>query len=276
MPVHRILAPLVAASAVRPGVFCIVGGLLLGAYLLLATGFAQMCAANALQILTALGVVLWAGAVVAYPRATTEPSGAPSWMRPEAAARWGRVASIVAAAVPTTYALTRYSWAFYPLGFDRQTWEEGLADGSLLPGFWLGTFALVCAVLTLGLFQRWGEVLPQWIPRLGGRRVPVATAVVPASFVAMIVFPAGISMIVRSAAQGFFLPGALSENWGAVGPTWLWPLWGLALGAATLGYYLRRRGELCDRGTTARASLTPGAALRTVRSALRLTSRRFS
>ena len=106
---------------------------------------------------------------------------------------------------------------------------------------WLGAFAVVGAVLTLGLVQRWGEVVPSWVPRLGGRRVPPAAAVVPASFVAIVLVPAGISMVRQVLAQD--VGQEIVENWAAAGPTFLWPVWGLALGAATLAYALRRRGE---------------------------------
>ena len=34
-----------------------------------------------------------------------------------------------------------------------------------------------------------------------------------------------------------------ANNWATVGPELLWPLWGAALGAATLAYYYRRRGR---------------------------------
>jgi hypothetical protein len=34
-----------------------------------------------------------------------------------------------------------------------------------------------------------------------------------------------------------------AENWAALAPELLWPLWGAALGAATLAYYCRRRGK---------------------------------
>lgn len=43
------------------------------------------------------------------------------------------------------------------------------------------TFLLVgLALLTLGLVQRWGEIVPRWIPWVGARRVPPLAAVVPA------------------------------------------------------------------------------------------------
>jgi hypothetical protein len=36
--------------------------------------------------------------------------------------------------------------------------------------------------------------------------------------------------------------GLFDGNWAAVWPALLWPIWGLALGAATLAYYYRRKG----------------------------------
>jgi hypothetical protein len=44
----------------------------------------------------------------------------------------------------------------------------------------LATLAVGGAILTLGLIQRWGEVFPRWIPFVGGKRVPISLAVVPA------------------------------------------------------------------------------------------------
>jgi hypothetical protein len=36
---------------------------------------------------------------------------------------------------------------------------------------------LALALLTVGLIRPWGEVLPRWLPLLGGRQVPVGVAV---------------------------------------------------------------------------------------------------
>jgi hypothetical protein len=40
-----------------------------------------------------------------------------------------------------------------------------------------------------------------------------------------------------------------------VGPTFLFPVWGVALAVATLGYYFRRRGpcSVCGRGASGKA-----------------------
>jgi hypothetical protein len=101
------------------------------------------------------------------------------------------------------------------------------------------------AILTLGLIQRWGEVFPRWVPFLAGRRVPPALAIVPAAVVAILVTSAGLMFVrltlLRTANDVFTFIDP--EDWAALGPELLWPIWGVALAAATLAYYLRRRGE---------------------------------
>jgi len=83
---------------------------------------------------------------------------------------------------------------------------------------------------------------------LAGRRVPVGLAVVPATIVAVAVLPAGLSLIVLGLGESRL--ALTADSWGAVGPTLLWPVWSLALGAATYAYWLRRRGtcRVCGRG----------------------------
>ncbi|MGC0249611.1 hypothetical protein [Pseudactinotalea sp. Z1748] len=191
-----------------------------------------------LQLMILVGVFLWGAAARQYLH--SRPRALPGWTRPEAASRWGRAATVVAVIPPLVYAATRFAWIVYPLGFDRAQWEAARATGHLWSGVWLGVFAALGAVLTLGLVQRWGEVVPRWVPGLAGRPVPVALAVVPASLVALIILPAGISMI-RQFGGGAAID--FIDGWAAFGPMFLWPLWSVALGVATLGYALRRRGK---------------------------------
>jgi hypothetical protein len=99
---------------------------------------------------------------------------------------------------------------------------------------------LAGAFLTLGLVQRWGEVFPRWVPFLSGKRVPPAMAIVPASLVSVMVTSAGLHVV-----RGFLVNGFPAEGWATTAPGLLWPMWGVALGAATLAYY-RRRGR-CAR-----------------------------
>ncbi len=137
--------------------------------------------------------------------------------------------------------------------------RQGQERGIWVSGLFLATFGLAGAGLMLGLVQRWGEAFPRWMIGLAGRRVPVALAVVPASIasVLLVVGGAGIwsglgQMIANMAASGAKaseIPGAIIFQ---VGPTLLFPVWGVALAAATLGYYYRRRGpcSVCGRGAS--------------------------
>ncbi|MCG5448863.1 hypothetical protein [Micromonospora hortensis] len=199
------------------------------------------------------GGLLLAGAVLAWQRRTAAACVGcgrnhtdRGWTTPAAATRWGRWAAGIAAVIPFTYALTRFAWAAgIPLGISREFLTEMQDTGLVWAGFGLAAFATVGAVLTLGLVQGWGERFPRWMLGLAGRRVPVKLAVVPATVVAISVTAASLGLL--SNPKFWELTGGLSIT-GA--PMLLWPVWGVALGAATYAYHLRRRGACrrCGRG----------------------------
>ncbi|MEU0971316.1 hypothetical protein ABZ357_40135 [Streptomyces sp. NPDC005917] len=110
------------------------------------------------------------------------------------------------------------------------------------------------ALLTLGLVKPWGEVFPRWIPLLGGRRVAIKAAVIPATV--------GATLLVLLAAY-FFLDPILfhihfTPSIGAKGTAtshlevsgWSQVLfvacylplvaWPVLVGAVTRAYYRRR------------------------------------
>jgi hypothetical protein len=184
----------------------------------------------------------------------TDDTGA--WTSRARARQWGRWATYIAVGVPVVYALTRWAWALgIPLGITEAFLREGQEIGLWWAGAALATLAVGGAVLTLGLTQRWGEVFPRWFPVVGGRRVPPLLAIVPAGLVAVIVTSAGL-MFWRLSLGGGFESGigetlTLEDQWAAVLPELLWPVWGLALATATLAYYYRRRGTcpICARGS---------------------------
>lgn len=191
------------------------------------------------QFLCLAGGFAWAAALAYQRRAWA--GAPPRWTRPEEAARWGRWATAVAVIIPLVYAATRLAWALgIPLGLTEEFFRQGQAEGLFAAGAALATVAIAGSALTLGLVQRWGEVFPRWLPGLGGRRVPLALAIVPASVVAVLVANAGLTFwrrtLIGDTSFDFF-----GGDWAALAPELLWPLWGLALGAATLAYYLRRR-----------------------------------
>ncbi|MFC9583726.1 NYN domain-containing protein [Streptomyces yangpuensis] len=197
-----------------------------------------------------VGGVLWTLATLAHQRRTGglcahcgRGGRAAAWTAPESAARWGRRAVLVSVLSTVPYEATRVAWFFgYPLGI-TDAFLEDMQDTPGLLGIGLG-LALASvggAVLTHGLVARWGEVWPRWVPFKAGRPVAPATAVVPALLVSVVAVPGGLMMI-RAGNQPF--------GWGTNYPAMLWVVWGAALGAATLAYYLRRRGTCghCAQG----------------------------
>jgi hypothetical protein len=209
------------------------------------------------QLLCLIGGFLWLTATLSYARGSADaclycgrrdrPEG---WNSTEHAARWGRIAVYVAMVAPVFYALTRYAWALgIPLGMSEEYLRRGQESGTWTSGLFLATFGLVGAVLMLGLVQRWGEVFPRWMIGLAGRRVPMALAVVPASLVSVLLIVGGFT-IWSGLDQMVAASVAVGEIIFQVGPTLLFPIWGLALAVGTLGYYYRRRGpcSVCGRG----------------------------
>jgi len=219
------------------------------------------------QVLCLIGGFLWLAATVCYGRRSAgaclycgRREGPEGWQGPNQAARWGRIAVYVAMVAPVFYTFTRYAWALgIPLGMSQEYLRSGQESGTWIGGLFLATFALVGALLMLGLVQRWGEVFPRWMIGLAGRRVPSALAVVPASLASVLVIIGGIGIwsglgqmvanLAASGADGGEIIGAIIFQ---LGPTLLFPVWGVALAVATLGYYFRRRGpcSVCGRGTS--------------------------
>jgi hypothetical protein len=219
------------------------------------------------QVLCLVGGFLWLAATICYGRRSGDTclycgrrDGPEGWKSPNQAARWGRIAVYLALVAPVFYALTRYAWALgLPLGMSVEELRLGQARGTWTAGLFLATFGLVGAVLMLGLVQRWGEVFPRWMIGLAGRRIPIALAVVPAALVSVLLIVGGIAiwfgrdqMVAAMVAGGAEGRGGVGEILFQVGPTLLFPVWGVALAVATVGYYYRRRGpcRVCGRGAS--------------------------
>jgi len=218
------------------------------------------------QLLCMIGGFFWLAATVIYTRRSADAclvcgrrDDLDGWTSPHKAARWGRTAVYVAIVVPVFYALIRYAWALgFSLGMDEELFRAGQESGKWIgAALTLGNFNLLGAFLMLGLVQRWGEVFPRWMIGLAGRRVPIGLAVVPASLVSVLLVVGGIGIWSVSGQMIANLVASGAENMEVVaailfelGPTLLFPVWGLALAVATLGYYYRRRGpcSICGRG----------------------------
>lgn len=165
------------------------------------------------------------------------------WTTRSGARRWGLVATLIAVACPLPYVTSRYLLAAgIPAGgFSR---EDMIAMNAEAPGIWffgagLATFGLIGAVLTTGLVLRWGERWPRWVPGLRGKSINPLAAIIPATLVSLML-PGAALMLVRidlmriAAGELGFAPLLLNAPW---------VLWGFALAAATLAYWLRRRPD---------------------------------
>jgi hypothetical protein len=153
--------------------------------------------------------------------------------------RWARVAAYVVPLLTVPSGLWRLALALDVPGMP----DPGQPAGQRLYMVFLSLLAEGLALLTLGLVQPWGEVLPRWIPLLGGRPIPPLAAVIPAALGA-----AAVTTIVAYAAYNAFVRGMI-ENLGTPGQQRMVvacyaPLvaWGPLLGAVTVAYYRRRRG----------------------------------
>jgi hypothetical protein len=201
------------------------------------------------KVFAVFGGVLLARALLTWQLRTAHAcpwcgrrAGGAGWTSAASAARWGRWAVAVAAIIPVLYSITRFAWlAGFPVGMSADSLAEMRESGAVWAGAGLGAFGVVGAVLTVGLVRPWGERFPRWLVGLAGRRVPVKLAVVPAGLVAVAVTAAGLALLSQPAVWD----GLTDLNVGIL-PMVLWPVWGIALGAAALAYHLRRRGS-CAR-----------------------------
>ena len=69
-----------------------------------------------------------------------------------------------------------------PVGVSDQLLRERYGFPGWGTAYVFGLMLLLAglALLTLGLVQQWGEIVPRWIPLVGGKRVRPLAAVVPA------------------------------------------------------------------------------------------------
>ncbi|MFF1820486.1 hypothetical protein ACFVWG_24490 [Kribbella sp. NPDC058245] len=120
----------------------------------------------------------------------------------------------------------------------QPTYIQGFGLKLYVVGLSLVSEAL--ALTSLGLVHRWGEVVPRWIPLIGGRRVAPNAAIIPATL-------GGLSLIAlwTFAMRNAYTDGFLyftNDFWQylMVGSYSLLHLWGPALLLLTWSYYRRR------------------------------------
>ncbi|MEH7355154.1 hypothetical protein V7150_16475 [Neobacillus drentensis] len=210
------------------------------------------------QIICIIGALLWIFTAIVYYRRirnACEYCGRTEDRQPSLLVHWSRWITIIAALAPLPYALTRFAWALnIPLGVDARFLQD-FSNVNPMANITEWVFGTVCiggGLLTLGLIQKWGEVFPRWLPFIGGKRVPILLAVIPASIVAIAVTAAGFVSTFTFFTVKFNLMPAddilLSSIGGTVGPMLFWVPWGITLGLAAIAYYYRRRGRCLHCG----------------------------
>jgi hypothetical protein len=136
-----------------------------------------------------------------------------------------------------------------------QAWEPYYIAG-------LSVVSFGAALLTIGLVRPWGEVVPRWIPLVGGRTVPVRAAVTAASVGATLIFGVYAYALLnpifdfRVAPD---LPGCPSPldgpgAWVAVASYAPLLAWGPLLVVVTVAYYRRRTQATTAPSRTDRSS----------------------
>lgn len=178
------------------------------------------------HVAAAAGMVVW---IVTDPASTPGAIGA-------FVLRHRVVITVIAAACALPYAVARASWLtpWPAFGGGAEMFE---ADPSVrVLGLLLGLGMLTGGVLTLGLVLPWGERFPRYLAGLGGRPVPVALAVIPATLVSVLFTAAGIEFAIEGAG-----PAKDTLSLLLIFPFWLW---GPLLGLATRAYAMRRREQV--------------------------------
>lgn len=214
------------------------------------------------QLFCIIGALLWMSSSTAYQRKTRnacEYCGRTEDETTFILRRKAKLFTYIAALAPIPYAITRFAWALnIPLGVERSFPEEfsKINSSANLTEWVFGFLCVGGSILTLGFIQKWGEVFPRWFPLIGGKRVPISLAVIPAFIVALPVTTAGFIFTFEflSLSMHFTTTDSiiLEQLWGAVGPMIFWIPWGVFLGLSAMAYYYRRRGRCshCGRSET--------------------------
>ncbi|MEU0313353.1 hypothetical protein [Nocardioides sp. NPDC006273] len=175
------------------------------------------------------------------------PAQVSSELRADGAApppRWAIRAAHVASLTTLPSGLWRVALAIgLPVGYSEASARELFDAPGAGSAYLIGLTVLLelLSLLSLGLVRPWGEVVPRWVPLLGGRGIPPRAVVISAA--------AG-----AAALTALWVPFAVLWWWSdgdghltgtahaLVGLTYLpLALWGPLLGALTWSYHRRHK-----------------------------------
>ncbi|MCX5207277.1 hypothetical protein OG897_38470 [Streptomyces sp. NBC_00237] len=166
---------------------------------------------------------------------------APATARP--VPRWAERVAHAIPLVALPVCLWRLPFAFgFPMGHTQE--QPPWAWWMILYVFGLSLLSEAFALLGFGLVRRWGEVVPSWVPRLGGRRIHPWAAIVPAALGGLLLTA---NLVDWGLTVALGRPGEFpfADGWRPLAMTMsgLFNLWGPLLLILTYGYWRRRRGE---------------------------------
>lgn len=146
--------------------------------------------------------------------------------------------------------------------------EMGQVQEQGMPSYWvsvpyvltLSVLTEVTAILAIGLVRGWGEVAPDWIPVIGGRRVRPLAAVVPA-VVGGLILSALFTDVPIGGRRRLTVFGVVetveysNSAWHTLAQVCVAPtaVWGPIVIALAIAYYRRRRGGAPSRLARTRA-----------------------
>ncbi|SHN74240.1 hypothetical protein [Cryptosporangium aurantiacum] len=171
------------------------------------------------------------------------PGGTPT-LRP--VPRWARITAYTAAVLPWIgWAVPHALWLLgVPFGISSAMVDDIDAELSSTAGIAITAIPPLAGLLVLGLAQRWGQIVPEWVPHLGGRAVPRLLALVPAGTVAAALVAYGLlstAALIAALADGSSSGADVLSGWAATGTLVVFVAWGGTLGATAVGYHVATR-----------------------------------
>jgi hypothetical protein len=163
------------------------------------------------------------------------------------APRWAVRAAHLAALVTVPTAIWRLLLATgHPAGYTEAGYQAmGVTGWGAAYPVGLSLASEAVALLTLGLVRPRGEVIPRWLPRLGGRRIHPPTVALTGGLLAI-----ALTVLWTPFAVWWAIPHPDLTRLGSTVFGFLYlPLvaWGPSLGAVTVSYHRRHRAVRPER-----------------------------